>query len=154
MKDITEQDIKVFTEAVTDYFAALGEEAATVRTFYLSCGEAKEPVGDMTGIITVSGDFRGAVYFAAPRSMLRYVLASQKTTQTSDEFLLDAVGEIANTLAGNARRHFGSRLDISVPTTKLGGITPDVDHMRDRQLVITIDWKHFTAVLIVDIERC
>lgn len=86
--------------------------------------------------------------------MLRYVLASQKTTQTSDEFLLDAVGEIANTLAGNARRHFGSRLDISVPTTKLGGITPGVDHMRDRQFVITIDWKHFTAVLIVDIERC
>lgn len=66
MKDITEQDIKVFTEAVTDYFAALGEEAAIVRTFYLSCGEAKEPVGDMTGIITVSGDFRGVLHLPRP----------------------------------------------------------------------------------------
>ena len=67
MKDITEQDIKVFTEAVTDYFAALGEEAATVRTFYLSCGEAKEPVGDMTGIITVSGD--NAMFYGGTSSL-------------------------------------------------------------------------------------
>ena len=74
MRDITEQDVKVFTDAVTDYFGALGDEPASIRTFYLACGEAKDVVGDLTGIITLSGDYRGAVYFAAPRSLIRSVL--------------------------------------------------------------------------------
>ena len=154
MKDITEQDVKVFTDAVTDYFNALGDEPASIRTFSLACGEARESVGDLTGIITLSGDYRGAVYFAAPRALVRAVLNLQKTLSANDEFLLDAVGEIANTLAGNARRHFGSKLQISVPSTRIGGITPGAEHMRDRQFVIMIDWKHYAAVLVVDIEPC
>mgnify|MGYP003622416214 CR=1 FL=1 len=79
MRDITEQDVKVFTDAVTDYFGALGDEPASIRTFYLACGEAKDVVGDLTGIITLSGDYRGAVYFAAPRALIRSVLQLQKT---------------------------------------------------------------------------
>ena len=153
MRDITEQDVKVFTDAVTDYFGALGDEPASIRTFYLACGEAKDVVGDLTGIITLSGDYRGAVYFAAPRALIRSVLQLQKTLITTDEYLLDAVGEIANTLAGNARRHFGSKLQISVPTTRMGGMAPGTGHMRDRQFVIMIYWKHHSAVLVVDIER-
>ena len=44
--DITEQDIKVFTEAVSDYFSALGDDPASIRTFYLACDEAREAVGE------------------------------------------------------------------------------------------------------------
>ena len=98
MRDITEQDVKVFTDAVTDYFGALGDEPASIRTFYLACGEAKDVVGDLTGIITLSGDYRGAVYFAAPRALIRSVLQLQKTLITTDEYLLDAVGEKAGAL--------------------------------------------------------
>jgi chemotaxis protein CheX len=152
--DITEQDIKVFTEAVSDYFSALGDDPASIRTFYLACDEAREAVGELTGTIALSGDYRGAVHFAAPRAMLRYVLNLQKTTQVSDELLLDAVGEIANTLAGNARRRFGSSMNISVPSTRAGGLVPGSGKQtRERQFVVMIDWKHYTAILVVDIAH-
>ena len=152
MRDITEQDVKVFTDAVTDYFGALGDEPASIRTFYLACGEAKDVVGDLTGIITLSGDYRGAVYFAAPRALIRSVLQLQKTLITTDEYLLDAVGEIANTLSGRARRHFGEALQISTPMTFLGRAGQVRATAVSKPYAIPFQWRGYEAGLVVHLR--
>jgi chemotaxis protein CheX len=71
----------------------------------------------------------------------------------SDENLLDAVGEIANTISGNARKYFGENMVISIPE-KIAHLPENLDHQaRPYAYVIIIKWKHYSASLIVDISR-
>ena len=48
--------------------------------------------------------------------MLTVLLMRMQETDTSDANIMDLVGEVANTISGNARRDFGRNFIISVPT--------------------------------------
>jgi chemotaxis protein CheX len=87
-----------------------------------------------------------------PQKLLRELLLLQQETNLSDANLLDAVGEIANTLAGNARKEFGAGLTISVPV-KLHGSQGIQARVRQRPYVITFRWNHQPALVCVDMER-
>lgn len=152
MANISEHEIKVFVDAVTHYFRLLTGETAIVRASYLSAGSARLPTLDYTGLITVSGEYRGAVYFTAGQAMVRQLLAATHEPDHSDENLLDAVGEVANTLAGNARKRLGDAMDISVPVTFRGAVDRLQVPVRARPFVIDIEWKRHTAAVVVDIE--
>jgi chemotaxis protein CheX len=152
VSDLNEEEIKVFTDAVAHYFDQLTREPAAVRGAYLEHGGETAPVYDFSGRIEISGMFRGSVTVSAPRAMVRHLLAVLHETDQSEASLRDTVGELANTLAGNARRHFGENMEISVPVTALGAI-PGTEIARERTYVIMVNWKAYNAVLLVDIER-
>lgn len=145
---MTENDLKVFVDAVTHYFSHLTREPATVRAAYLA-EVGIPPVLQYTGRIDVSGRLRGSVHFSARRPMLFDLLREAQEPDTSESNLLDAVGEIANTIAGNARKHFGSALEISVPVTASGGAATAV---RERPFVIQLRWGGHEGVVIVDLK--
>ena len=153
MGDITEQEIKVFVDAVANYFSQITKERSAVRAAYLADGEQLPQTYDFTGLITVSGRYRGCIYFSAPAVLLRHLLLVMKEPGHSDENFLDAVGEIANTLAGNARKHFGETMEISVPVTVMGAPERIKSSVRARPYVIMVSWKKYDASLVVDIER-
>ena len=73
------------------------------------------PDGDVYGIIGISGNNSGIVYFTAPRILLAHMLESIKEPDLSEDNMTDLVGEVANTIAGNARSEFGEQFQISVP---------------------------------------
>ena len=153
MKDLSEAEIGIFTGAVRDYFGHLGHDSAEVQGAWLLEGSAPPPLDDLTGAIDLGGDFAGAVYFTAPRQLVRHILVSLKETDHSEENLRDAIGEVANTIAGNARRLFGEQLHVSVPRTLAGkGNAPDAS-VRHRPYAVRLRWKHYEATLIVDISR-
>jgi len=151
MSDLSEKDIEIFIEAIGGYFKQITQEAASVGVAYL----AKDafPMNDYTGMIKVSADYDGTLYFSAPSAMLRHLLTVMKETNQSDENLLDAVGEIANTISGNARKYFGENMVISIPE-KIAHLPDHLNHQaRPYAYVIIIKWKHYSASLIVDISR-
>ena len=151
MSDLSEKDIEVFIEAVGGYFKKTTKEAASVGVAYLARNAF--PMNDFTGMIKVSADYEGALYFSAPSAMLRHLLTVMKETNQSDENLLDAVGEIANTISGNARKYFGENMVISIPE-KVAGLPSSFSQLaRHYAYVIIIKWKHYSASLIVDISR-
>ena len=152
MSDLKEEEIKVFTDAVSHYFGQLTREPAAVRGAYLEREGEATPVYDFSGRIEVSGMFRGSVTVSAPRAMIRHLLVALHETDQSEDNLRDTVGELANTLAGNARKYFGENMEISVPVTAVGAI-PGSDSARDRPYVIMVNWKSYNASLVVDIER-
>src|SRR5258708_26760967 len=78
------------------------------------------PLLEYTGIIAVSGRWQGAVCFTANGGMLETILALLKDERRDDAAKRDLVGEIANTLSGNAREEFGSDFRISVPNVIVG----------------------------------
>ena len=151
MSDLSEKDIEVFIEVIGSYFKQITQEAASIGVAYLTANAL--PLNDFTGMIKVSADYEGALYFSAPSAMLRHLLTVMKETNQSEENLLDAVGEIANTFSGNARKYFGENIVISIPE-KVSGLPNKLDHQSRRHAyVIIIKWKHYSASLIVDISK-
>ena len=104
------------------------------------------------GVITISGRRNGAVCFTAPRSMLMVLLMRMNETDTSEATMRDLVGEVANTISGNARRDFGHEFLISAPAVvepEGGKFWPPVDA---RPFVIPLSWRSHSAKLIVCLE--
>ncbi|MDR0770953.1 MAG: chemotaxis protein CheX [Burkholderiales bacterium] len=153
MTDITEQEIDVFVGAVNHYFDQITGEKAKIRSSFLAEGDIRPPIYDFTGLISIGGDYRGCIYFSATRVMLMRLLLAMREPRQTDPHLLDAVGEIANTLAGNAREHFGETMAISVPMTFQGAAERLRMTVRERPYVIMIKWKQYEAAVIVDIAK-
>jgi chemotaxis protein CheX len=147
---LSETELKVFIDAVTHYFSHLTRQPAEIRAAYLA--ETDLPRFDYTGLITLSGRFRGCVYFSAPRILVRELLIQLQEPDTCEDNLLDAVGEVANTISGNARRHFGDRLEISVPITIRGATEQIKSAIRTRPFAILLRWQRYEAAVVVDIE--
>ena len=72
-------------------------------------------------------------------------------TDTSDENIMDLVGEVANTISGNARRDFGKNFVISVPQV-IAHHADRVAPPHQRSFVIPINWRTHSAKLVVCLE--
>ena len=155
MSRLSEQDLQVITDTVQSYFGRLTKERARISASFLAeAGEAL-PEFDYTGMIQISGAYRGWVYFTAPKLMIRYLLLSVGETLQGDDIFMDTAGEIANTIAGNARKHFGETMQISVPTTRMSGDAAGAwlgKPVHERPMVIHIQWQALAAALVVDLE--
>jgi chemotaxis protein CheX len=146
-----EADVSVFVDGVLNYFGTTVQQTADCGTPHLALGERPE-ISDYTGVIQVSGKRTGVVAFTAPKSMLSVMLMRMQETDMSHENLCDLVGEIANTLSGNARRDFGQQFQISVPEV-IAGRSGKLDYPEAaRPIVIPIDWRNYHARLIVCLD--
>jgi len=143
-----EAEVAVFVDGVLNYFSATVQQTAQCGTPHLALGERPE-ISDYTGVIQVSGRRTGMVAFTAPKSMLSVMLMRMQETDMGHENLCDLVGEIANTLSGNARRDFGHQFQISVPAVLTGRGSQLEYPAGTRPIVIPIDWRNYHARLIV-----
>lgn len=143
-----EAEVAVFVDGVLNYFSTTVQQAALCGTPHLALGERPE-ISDYTGVIQVSGRRTGMVAFTAPKSMLSVMLMRMQETDMSHENLCDLVGEIANTLSGNARRDFGQQFQISVPAVLSGRSSQLKYPAATRPIVIPVDWRNYHARLIV-----
>ncbi len=143
-----EAEVAVFVDGVLNYFSTTVQQAALCGTPHLALGERPE-ISDYTGIIQVSGRRTGMVAFTAPKSMLSVMLMRMQETDMSHENLCDLVGEIANTLSGNARRDFGQQFQISVPAVLSGRDSQLKYPAATRPIVIPVDWRNYHSRLIV-----
>lgn len=148
MSVLNEKELKIFIDAVTHYFSHLTCETAQIKAAYLA--DNVLPLYDYTGLIELSGQFRGSIYFSAPRRLVRELLIQLQEPDTCEDNLLDAVGEVANTISGNARRHFGQALEISIPITLRNA--QQMPARFTRPFAILLNWKNLESVVVVDLE--
>lgn len=150
MSALNEDELKMFIDSVRSYFVKTTASEPKISAAFL--GTETIDSHDFTGIVTFSGTYQGQVMVSMPASLLRELLLMQHETDVSEDNLLDAVGEIANTLAGNARRSFGNGLLISVPI-RMKGKAGTKTKVRKHPYVITLDWFHQPALVCIDMER-
>jgi chemotaxis protein CheX len=147
----TETEVSVFLAAVMNYFSTAVQQAAVCGTPFLAIDKIPE-LSDFTGTIKISGKYSGLVAFTAPKSMLCVMLMRMQETDMCQENLSDLVGEIANTLSGNARRDFGHQFSISVPSVIIGRKNklelPEGAH----PIVIPIGWRNYSSSLVVHLQ--
>jgi chemotaxis protein CheX len=145
---IKESELKTFVEGTTNYFEVADQQPASNGSPYLDT-EGSPSVHEYTGMISITGKREGVVYFTAPKAMLTVLLMTMQESDFSHETMRDLVGEVANTISGNARKDFGRDFVISVPSV-LAGEKPDIPASPGmRSFVIPINWRSHSAKLVV-----
>ncbi|MEM7253851.1 MAG: chemotaxis protein CheX [Pseudomonadota bacterium] len=146
-----EADLQVFIDGTIHYFNQSSNQPATVGTPYL-VDDNKAVADEYTGIIGVSGRRKGSVYFTAPKELLGQLLRQLGETNHDHSFMCDLVGEVANTISGNARREFGKEFMISVPVVVIGDLERIANPEHLRSFVIPIRWGGSEAFLVICLE--
>ena len=142
-----EKVLAAFVKAVLHYFDQMTGIPATTDTPYLQRGPSE--VMEITGIIGISGDLQGCVYFTATDGMLDQLLAFAGEPNPDDEIRCDIAGEIANTFAGNARRTLGPNFMLAVPVVLQGKPERIVWPKETETFVIPISWQQTRSLLII-----
>lgn len=115
------KDIIPFVKAVENVLS-------TMLSLHVEVGQPAlrnnaEPEADVSGIISVFGDMQGTVVMAFPTptaEALASLFIGVEVTADSDDFA-DAVGELANMVAGNAKAELtGKMLTIGCPSVVIG----------------------------------
>ena len=136
---------------ITNYFNQFGNEELIVDTPYLL--ENQQPkVHDYTGVIGISGVQKGVVYFSATSALLDSILDSMGETDKSEDNLVDLAGEVANTIAGNARTEFGSEFHISVPLVFKGSPQSIILPKSGRSFIIPVSWRGQIGEIVVCLQ--
>lgn len=149
---LQESDIRAFVDSVCHFFAHTSGEGADVRSAYLAEPSEMLQGFDFTGIVDVSGNWRGALYFSAPCAMLDKLLEETGVgAEPGFEQQLDLIGEIANVFSGRARKALGHELQISVPR-RCRGVTIRPSGT-SRPYVIPLSWRGHPAQVVVDLQR-
>lgn len=147
-----EKRLQVFIDGVNKYFSQINKNEIMVGTPYLT-ENTNPPASDVTGVIGITGPITGCVYFSAPITLLKNLLISIEEPDLSLSNMMDLVGEVANTISGNARSEYGPEFNISVPFVMKG--KPDEIHLplNSRSFVIPVDWKEHTANIVICLRK-
>lgn len=148
---LDEKEILVFVHGAMRYFERVTRIAAKAETPFLA-NPRDTPGLEITGVIGVSGARKGVVYLTAASELLSRVLACLGERDQSLDMQLDLAGEIANTIAGNAREHFGADFMISVPVVVQGKLDRVQLPADLRSFVIPLLWMEFEAYVVVCLE--
>jgi chemotaxis protein CheX len=148
---LTEGEIRTFIQGAVHYFEVSARQPVAVGSPYLVT-DGVPSVHEYTGVIGISGKRKGAVCFTAPRSMLMVLLMRMNETDTSEDNMKDLIGEVTNTISGNARRDFGREFVISVPTVVASENGKFSSPVTARAFVIPLNWRTHSAKLIVCLE--
>lgn len=149
--EVKAEKLGVFVKSVESFFSQLGESLDGIDTPYLH-SNASPVAYDFSGIINITGPLQGVVYVSTSSVMLRNILVSMKEPDSSLALLKDLVGEIANTVSGNARTEFGTSFIISPPKVVDGA--PSVKYLprEKRSYVIPFTWQKHEGVIGICLE--
>lgn len=109
-----------FMNAVTQVFQKMVGVPATVQKPYLKTQTTS--TYNVCGIIGLSGQVAGSVVVSFGEDtavMLVEKFAGSKFKVTDPDFA-DAIGELANMIAGGAKQHLGGVASISTPSVVIG----------------------------------
>ena len=149
-----EDEIKVFIDIVTNYFREISGEEASMGVPFIKNDNLC--VMDYSGIIGISGRYRGGIYLSADSEILAEVascILGLDKAMVDEEACEDMLGEITNTIAGNARSSFGSQFMISVPIV-IKGRPEDISFkLNPPVFIIPISWREHSCFLAIGLEE-
>jgi len=140
------EKLGVFLSSINAFFTQIDEAAVAIDTPYLN--NNRTTIGyDYSGIIKISGPLTGYVYVSAPSNMLREIINIMGEPDNSLTMMKDLLGEMANTISGNARTEFGADFIISPPEIIEGA--PSLSYLpKERHSYITpFTWRGYQAVI-------
>lgn len=118
--------VGTFVEATVNVLAIMADVGVTVQA--ADDGAAGRRTSDVSAIVGFGGELAGGLVLALPQATagrLAEAFAGQPVGTEGDEDFVDAVGELANMIAGGAKKQLhtltGRRAVLTTPTVILGG---------------------------------
>jgi len=156
-KGFNEDNARFFIWSVWNFFKQACDEDAEIGAPYLS---EDFHHSDYTGVISVSGSEKGAVFWTMSEDFLSNVLHTQfggtysdETTEDRAELIRrDYAGEMANIVAGNVRNYLGENFLISTPAVIKSPGESIVLPQNATGFVLPVMWRNFTCHLILGLE--
>jgi chemotaxis protein CheX len=148
-----EEDIlKIFAQSVTRYFDTIASGGAALGTPYLG-GENEAAGLGFSAVIGITGLYRGNIYYTAPREKLNALLPHIGEATPDDRLCAELVGEIANTISGNAREHLGGGFMISTPFILEGRDLAVHTAKNATCYVLPVSWKQHPSRVLISIQK-
>lgn len=144
------EKLGVFLSSINAFFAQIDNTQVDVDTPYLN--NNKSVVGyDYSGMIKISGPLAGCVYVSAPSIMLREIIKVMGEPDSSITMMKDLLGEIANTISGNARTEFGADFIISPP--KIFDGIPSTSYLPKNcnSFITPFSWRGHKAIICISL---
>ncbi len=109
-----------FVNSVRDVFTTMVNVQTTVERPHFKT--MSTPCYDVSGIIGFSGDIVGSVVVSFQRQAAIKLVAAfaGMEMQPDDPDFADAIGELANMIAGRAKKDLGGNATITVPSVIIG----------------------------------
>ncbi len=144
--------LKIFAQSITRYFATVAEGQAVLGTPYLSA-DNESVAYDFSAVIGITGSHRGNIYYTAPREKLHALLSLIGESLPDERLCAELVGEITNTISGNAREHLGAGFMISTPFI-LEGKPLSVHSAKDTTCyILPITWNQHRSRVLVSLQQ-
>ena len=140
------EKLGVFLTSISSFFSQIDNTKVVIDTPYLN--NNRSAIGfDYSGVIRISGPLEGCVYVSAPSTLLRELLKVMGEPDSSLSMMKDLLGEMANTISGNARTEFGADFIITPPKVVEG--VPGLSYLpKERQSYITpFTWRGYQAMI-------
>ncbi|MEM6885260.1 MAG: chemotaxis protein CheX [Verrucomicrobiota bacterium] len=144
-------NVEIFIRGTANYFDEITGTPAEVGTPFLK--EEFETTGDYTGTIGISGDQKGCISITLTREMLTEILNIIGEDADEDSLVSDLVGEIANTISGNARENLGTGFMISVPVVIVGPASNVHLTQGLTTFILPVKWKDHVSYLSLSLEK-
>jgi chemotaxis protein CheX len=112
--------IKAFIKSTKNVFATMA--GVEIHLGKPAIKDDPKPSYDVSGIVGFSGDVAGSVVISFCLETALSLVESfcgEKLDPDSDDFA-DAVGELCNMIAGNAKKEFGLSANIGIPNVIIG----------------------------------
>ncbi len=113
--------INPFIKSIRNVFKTMLSVEVTVDKPHVKAGEGDRP--DVSGVIGFSGDASGSVVVSFSKQVALRIVAQFAGTELEIDHadFADAVGELANMIAGGAKSEFeGLDVSISLPSVIIG----------------------------------
>jgi chemotaxis protein CheX len=144
--------LKIIARSVTRYFETVTKDEAALGTPYLSAGHDSVAF-DFSAVIGITGSHRGNIYYTAPREKLHALLPLIGEGAPDDRLCAELVGEITNTISGNAREQLGAGFMISTPFI-LEGKPISVHAAKDTTCyILPVTWKQHRSRVLVALRQ-
>lgn len=145
---MNEQDIQLFVGLVKNYFQTTTGLGSQIGTPYLSSARELELL-DYSAAIGISGNQKGVIYFTASQALAKKLVKTTGEGEINDDLCADMVGEVANTISGNARERMGAGFLISVPSVITG--RPENLRLPSRlpAVILPVKWSDERAFVVI-----
>ncbi len=121
MSTQVEKDLNIFLTETINYFEKYSSVNLNIGTPYPVNGSLE--LFDYTGLIGITGQRKGCLYLSTSADLLVDIAKEFLQEENVDaELLLDVIGEVANSIAGNAQQASEKVFDISVPVLFKGKV--------------------------------
>ncbi|MEO7098938.1 MAG: chemotaxis protein CheX [Luteolibacter sp.] len=147
-----ESILNIFAASIIRYFTTTTDQPAVMGTPFLGHEDEKVAL-DFSAVIGISGTYRGNIYYTAPRSKLHALLPVLGEHELTDHLCGELVGEITNTISGNAREELGGGFMISTPFL-LSGTNDSVRPAHGAPcFILPIEWKSHSSRVLVTLVK-